>query len=76
MALLVVGAIMILLEAHVPTLGVLGGPGVLALGAGAVLAVAGLGGGLALVLVSAIVIVAAGVVFLRPVFAPAVPQRA
>jgi membrane-bound ClpP family serine protease len=61
MALLVVGAIMILLEAHVPTLGVLGGPGVLALGAGAVLAVAGLGGGLALVLVSTFVIVAAGV---------------
>ena len=31
-----------------PTLGVLGGPGVIALGAGAVLAVMGLGGGLAL----------------------------
>jgi membrane-bound ClpP family serine protease len=60
MALLLVGAIMILLEAHVPTLGVLGGPGVVALGAGAVLAVAGLGGGIALAVVSAVVFVAAG----------------
>jgi membrane-bound ClpP family serine protease len=60
MALLLVGAIMILLEAHVPTLGVLGGPGVVALGAGAVLAVAGLGGGIVLAMVSALVFVAAG----------------
>jgi membrane-bound ClpP family serine protease len=37
MALLVVGAIMILAEAHVQSLGALGGPGVVALGAGAVL---------------------------------------
>ncbi|HYB27043.1 MAG TPA: hypothetical protein VEF89_10560 [Solirubrobacteraceae bacterium] len=47
-SLLLVGAIMILVEAHVPTLGVLGGPGVVALGAGAVLAVLGLGGGVVL----------------------------
>src|ERR1700716_1922672 len=60
MALLVVGAIMILAEAHVPTLGVLGGPGVVALGGGAVLAVAGLGGGIALAVISALVVVAAG----------------
>jgi membrane-bound ClpP family serine protease len=60
MALLLVGAVMILLEAHVPTLGVLGGPGVVALGAGAVLAVAGLGGGVVLAVVSALVLVAAG----------------
>src|ERR1700680_1296339 len=60
MALLVVGAVMILLEAHVPTLGVLGGPGVVALGAGAVLPVAGLGGGIVLAVVSALLLVAAG----------------
>lgn len=60
MALLVVGAIMILAEAHVQTLGVLGGPGVVALGAGAVLAVAGLGGGFALALIAALVLVMAG----------------
>ena len=41
-SLLIVGAILILVEAHVPTLGVLGGPGVVALGVGAVLAVLGL----------------------------------
>jgi membrane-bound ClpP family serine protease len=61
MALLLAGAILILLEAHVPTLGVLGAPGVVALGAGAVLAVAGLGGGVALAVISALVLVAAGV---------------
>ena len=47
-SLLLVGAIMILVEAHVPTMGVLGVPGVLALTAGAVLAVLGLGGGVLL----------------------------
>ncbi len=61
MALLVVGAIMILAEAHVQSLGVLGGPGVVALGAGAVLAVAGLGGGVALAVIAALVLVMAGV---------------
>jgi len=50
--LLVVGAILITVEAHVPRLGVLGGPGVIALAAGALLAVGGLGGGLALGLVA------------------------
>ncbi len=59
-SLLVIGAVVILVEAHVPTLGVLGGPGVVALGVGAVLTVGGLGGGLALGLVSALVLVAAG----------------
>jgi membrane-bound serine protease (ClpP class) len=44
-ALLVVGVVVILVEAHVPSMGILGGPGVVALSAGAVLAVAGLGGG-------------------------------
>lgn len=55
-SLLFVGAVMILLEAHVPTLGVLGGPGVVALGAGAVLAVLGLGGGIVLGVVAALLL--------------------
>lgn len=55
-SLLIVGAILILLEAHVPTLGVLGGPGVVALGVGAVLAVLGLGGGVALGVVAALLV--------------------
>jgi membrane-bound serine protease (ClpP class) len=60
-ALLVVGAIVVTVEAHVPTLGVLGGPGVIALAVGAVLAVAGLGGGLVLGLVAAVTLAAIGV---------------
>jgi membrane-bound serine protease (ClpP class) len=65
-SLLIVGAIMILIEAHVPTLGVLGGPGVIALSGGAVLAVIGLGGGIALGVVAALLlaIVAGGVLVL------------
>ena len=55
-SLLLVGAFLILLEAHVPTLGVLGGPGVVALGAGAVLAVLGLGGGVILGVVAALLL--------------------
>jgi membrane-bound serine protease (ClpP class) len=47
--LLLMGAGLVVIETHVPTLGVLGVPGVLALVAGAVLAVLGLGGGLAVV---------------------------
>jgi membrane-bound serine protease (ClpP class) len=58
--LLVVGAILIAVEAHVPRLGVLGGPGVIALTAGAILAVGGLGGGLALGLVTGLVLAAIG----------------
>jgi membrane-bound serine protease (ClpP class) len=58
-SLLFVGALLILLEAHVPTLGVLGGPGVIALGAGAVLAVLGLGGGVILGVVSALLLAGA-----------------
>src|SRR5437868_13094781 len=60
LALLMVGAVLLVVEAHVPTLGVLGGPGVIALGAGALLAVGGLGGGLALSLVIALVLTAGG----------------
>jgi membrane-bound serine protease (ClpP class) len=60
-SLLIVGAIVIAVEAHVPTLGVLGGPGVLALGVGTVLAVGGLGGGIAVALLTALAVVAASV---------------
>jgi len=65
-SLLMIGAIMVLIEAHVPTMGVLGGPGVIALAIGAVLAVMGLGGGLALGVLSALVLAGAagGVMFL------------
>lgn len=48
------------LEAHVQTLGFLGVPGVAALTAGAVLAVTGLGGGIALVIVCAVALAAVG----------------
>jgi membrane-bound ClpP family serine protease len=59
-SLLLIGAVVVMVEAHVPTLGVLGGPGVIALGVGAVLAVGGLGGGVALALLTALAVVAAG----------------
>jgi membrane-bound serine protease (ClpP class) len=55
-SLLFVGALLILLEAHVPTLGALGGPGVVVLGAGAVLAVLGLGGGVVLGVIAALLL--------------------
>lgn len=57
-SLLMVGAIMVLVEAHVPTMGALGGPGVIALGVGAVLAVMGLGGGWALGVLAALLLAA------------------
>ena len=57
--LLVLGAVLVLIEAHVPRLGVLGGPGVIALGAGALLAISGLGGGIAVGILSALVLVGA-----------------
>jgi membrane-bound serine protease (ClpP class) len=60
-ALLVVGVIVVLVEAHVPSLGMLGGPGVVALGAGAILAVAGLGGGIALGLVAGLLLAGTGI---------------
>jgi membrane-bound serine protease (ClpP class) len=60
-SLLIVGAIVIVAEAHVPSLGMLGGPGVLALGVGAVLAVSGLGGGVALAVIAALLLVSIGV---------------
>jgi len=57
-SLLIIGAIVIVVEAHVPSMGVLGGPGVVALTIGTVLAVGGLGGGLLLGVVSALVVAA------------------
>ncbi len=59
-SLLVVGALVILLEAHVPSMGLLGGPGVLLLVLGSVLAILGLGGGIAVVVVTALALGAVG----------------
>jgi membrane-bound serine protease (ClpP class) len=59
--LLVLGATLVVLEAHVSSLGVLGLPGVLALVGGSVLAVTGLGGGLGLVLVVALLLAAGSI---------------
>jgi membrane-bound serine protease (ClpP class) len=74
-ALLAVGAILVLVEAHVPRLGVLGVPGVLALGAGAIIAVAGLGGGIAVGIVSALVIAGAGAGLLALTFRKGIAVR-
>jgi membrane-bound ClpP family serine protease len=58
-SLLIIGAIVVVAEAHLPSMGMLGGPGVVALTIGTVLAVGGLGGGLVLGLVAALVVAAA-----------------
>ena len=63
-ALLVIGAIVVTVEAHVPSLGMLGGPGVVALGVGSVLAVSGLGGGIALALAAALLLVTSSIAVL------------
>jgi membrane-bound serine protease (ClpP class) len=63
-SLLVIGAIVVTVEAHVPSLGMLGGPGVVALGVGSVLAISGLGGGIALGLAAALVLVTTSVAVL------------
>jgi membrane-bound serine protease (ClpP class) len=60
-ALLVIGALVVVAEAHVPTLGILGGPGVVAMTIGTVLAVGGLGGGLAVILIAAVLVAGVGV---------------
>ena len=57
LALLVLGAVAVLAESHVPSLGIIGGPGTLAIGVGAVLAIAGMGGGVLLGLLAAFVLV-------------------
>jgi membrane-bound ClpP family serine protease len=58
--LLVVGTVVVIVEAHVPAHGAIAGPGVIALAIGAVLAVAGLGGGWALGIVIALALATAG----------------
>jgi membrane-bound serine protease (ClpP class) len=75
LALLVVGAVLVLVEAHVPRLGVLGGPGVIALAAGAILAVGGLGGGIAVGVISAVVIAGAGLGVLALTFRKGIAVR-
>jgi membrane-bound serine protease (ClpP class) len=52
--LLLVGATLVVVETHVPSLGFLGVPGVAALVGGAALAVSGLGGGIAIVVAVAV----------------------
>lgn len=59
-ALLLIGATVVLIEAHVPSMGILGIPGVAAIAVGSVLAVAGIGGGVVLGLVAAVVLAGAG----------------
>jgi membrane-bound ClpP family serine protease len=55
-SLLLIGATLVVVETHVQSLGMLGAPGVIALVVGSVLAVGGLGGGLALILTTALVL--------------------
>ena len=57
LALLVLGAVAVLAESHVPTLGIIGGPGTVAIGVGTVLAIAGMGGSLLIGLLAALVLV-------------------
>jgi membrane-bound ClpP family serine protease len=59
-SLLIVGAIVVLIEAHVPAYGMLGIPGVAALAVGAVLAISGLGGGVVLGILAAVVLASVG----------------
>jgi membrane-bound ClpP family serine protease len=62
-ALLMIGATLVVVETHVASLGMLAGPGALALGVGAVLAVSGLGGGIVIALVLAVLITAGSLAF-------------
>jgi membrane-bound ClpP family serine protease len=59
-AILLVGATLVAVETHVSSLGMLAGPGALALGVGAVLAVSGLGGGIVIALTMAVLLAAGG----------------
>jgi membrane-bound ClpP family serine protease len=52
LALLVIGAVVAVAEAHYPTQGIAGGAGVLVMAVGAVLAIAGLGAGLLVALLA------------------------
>jgi membrane-bound serine protease (ClpP class) len=60
MVLLIVGALVAITEAHYPSHGVAGGTGVAAMAIGAVLAISGLGAGLALGLAAGVVLLGAG----------------
>jgi membrane-bound ClpP family serine protease len=60
MVLLVLGALVATAEAHLPAHGVAGGLGVLAMALGAVLAISGLGAGLALGLLSGVALAGVG----------------
>jgi membrane-bound serine protease (ClpP class) len=62
-ALLLIGATLVAIETHVASLGMLAGPGALALGAGAVLAISGLGGGIVVALTLAVLLTAASLAF-------------
>ena len=57
-ALLVTGVVLIVLEAHVPSLGVLGIPGVVSIAAGAVVGVSALGGSIVFGVLLALMLVA------------------
>jgi membrane-bound ClpP family serine protease len=59
-AILLIGATLVAIETHVASLGMLAGPGALALGTGAVLAVSGLGGGIVMALLVAVLLAAGG----------------
>jgi membrane-bound ClpP family serine protease len=61
MALLVVGAVVAIAEAHYPTHGIAGGIGVLAMAIGAVLAISGLGAGILLALLAGLALAGVGV---------------
>jgi membrane-bound ClpP family serine protease len=60
LALLVLGAVVAVAEAHYPTQGVAGGAGVLVMAVGAVLAIAGLGAGILLALLAGGALAAVG----------------
>ena len=60
MALLVIGAVVAVAEAHYPTHGVAGGIGVVAMAVGIVLAISGLGAGVLLGLVAGVAVAGTG----------------
>lgn len=61
-ALLLIGAALVVIETHVASLGMLAGPGALALGVGAVLAISGLGGGIVIALLLAVLLASGSLV--------------
>jgi membrane-bound ClpP family serine protease len=73
--LIVVGLVLVAIEAHTPTLGALGVPGTAALIAGAALTVGGLGGGIAVAVTVAVVLAVASAVALKLVLPQAAAVR-